>query len=98
VLHASDAVSEGYQVVPVQAITHIAPVKSIEPWQDSGKFVLNFSEPAQAIGPIPLLKGGRVRAPQSIRYTTRERLLKAKNLDEVFAAESSEDARAARTS
>src|SRR5208337_479665 len=55
----------GYQVAPIQAITHIARVKSIEPWRDSGKFVLNFSEPAQPIGPIPLVKGGRVKAPMS---------------------------------
>jgi len=31
-------------------------------------------------GPIPLVKGGRVKAPQSPRYTTHERLLKAKNI------------------
>lgn len=74
----------GYQVSPVQAITHMARVKSIDPWEDSGKFVLNFEEPAQPIGPIPLVKNGRVKAPQSIRYTTHERLLKAKNLDELF--------------
>jgi hypothetical protein len=74
----------GYQVAPVQAVTYFARVKSIEPWKDSGKFVLNFEEPAQPIGPIPLVKGGRVKAPQSIRYTTHERLMKAKNLDELF--------------
>ncbi len=86
-----------YQVAPVQAITHIASVKSIEPWENSGKFVLNFSEPAQPIGPITLVKGGRVKAPQSIRYTTRERLLKARNLDEVFVAGAAENAQAAKS-
>jgi hypothetical protein len=69
----------------VQAVTYFARVKSIEPWKDSGKFVLNFEEPAQRIGPIPLVKGGRVKAPQAPRYTTHERLMKAKNLDELFA-------------
>lgn len=73
-----------YQIAPVSAITYIAPVKSIEPWKDTGKVVLNFSEPATPIGPIPLRKGGHVRQLQSLRYTTRERLLNAKNLDEVF--------------
>jgi hypothetical protein len=81
-----------YQVAPVQAITHFARVKSIEPWEDSGKFVLNFEEPAQPIGPIPLVKGGRVKAPQSIRYTTHDRLLKAKSLDELFCAKNTNGA------
>lgn len=74
-----------YQIAPVSAITYIAPVKSIEPWKDTGKVVLNFSEPAKPIGPIPLRKGGHVRQMQSLRYTTRERLLNSKDLDEVFA-------------
>ncbi len=86
-----------YQIAPVSAITHLAPVKSIEPWKDTGKFVLNFAEAALAIGPIPLVKGGLVKAPQSIRYTTRERLLKATNLDEVFAVDSLEQTKAAHS-
>jgi hypothetical protein len=88
----------GYQVAPVQAVTHFARVKSIEPWEDSGKFVLNFEEPAAPIGPIPLGKGGRVKAPQSPRYTTHERLLKAKNIDELLGARSPRNADAARSS
>jgi hypothetical protein len=51
-----------YQVAPISAITHIAPVKSIEPWKDSGKFVVNFAEPARAIDPIPPCER---RAPKS---------------------------------
>lgn len=72
-----------YQVAPVSAITHIAPVKSIEPWKDTGKVVVNFSEPAREITPIEY-KGGRVKAPQNLRYTTRDRLLSAKTLDDVW--------------
>lgn len=74
----------GYKVAPTSAITHIAPVKSIEPWKDTDKFVVNFSESPQEIGPISLVKGGRVKAPQSIRYTKKERLEAAKTLDEVW--------------
>jgi hypothetical protein len=73
-----------YQVAPKSAITHIAPVKSIKPWKDSGKVVLNFTEAAKEIGPIKLVKKGRVKAPQSLRYTTRERLLSAKTLDDIW--------------
>ncbi|HEV2493070.1 MAG TPA: hypothetical protein VG204_08370 [Terriglobia bacterium] len=74
----------GYQVAPVSAITHIAPVGSIEPWKDTGKFVVNFSEPARALGPIPLVKSGRVKALQNLRYTARQKLEAAKSLDDIW--------------
>lgn len=73
-----------YQVQPISAITHMAPVRSVEPWRDTGKFVVRFSEPAKEINPVPLVKGGRVKAPQNIRYTTREKLLAAKTLEDLW--------------
>ena len=73
-----------YQVAPISAITHIAPIQSIEPWKDSRKYVVNFAEPAKEIGPISLKKKGRVKALQNLRYTTRERLESAKTLDDVW--------------
>jgi hypothetical protein len=73
-----------YQVRPISAITHIASVSSIEPWGDTGKFVVNFSEPAREITPIELVPKGRVKALQNIRYTTLKRLEAAKTLDEVW--------------
>ena len=73
-----------YRIAPVSAITHVAPVASIEPWADGGKFVLNFSEPARAIGPIPLVTKGRVKAPQNLRYTSLAKLESAKTLDDVW--------------
>lgn len=73
-----------YRNAPTSAITHMAPVQSIEPWESSGKYVLNFAEPLQPIGPIKLISGGKVKAPQNIRYSSRERLLAAKSLDEAF--------------
>jgi hypothetical protein len=74
----------GYQVAPVSAITHIAPVKSIEPWRDTNKFVVNFSDAPREIGPIPLVKGGRVKPLYSLRYTTFKKLTEAKTLDDVW--------------
>ncbi len=74
----------GYQVAPTSAITHLAPVASIEPWKDTGKFVINFAEPARPIGPIPLVKAGKVKALQNLRYTTRQRLEAAKSLDDLW--------------
>jgi hypothetical protein len=73
-----------YRTAPVSAITHIAPVKSIEPWKDTAKYVLNFAEPAKEIGPIPMAKPGRVATFQSLRYTNRKALESAKTLDDLW--------------
>jgi hypothetical protein len=73
-----------YRVAPISAITHIAPVSSIEPWRDTDKFVVNFSEPAKEIGPIALVKGGRGKALQNLRYTTRDKLMAAKSLEDLW--------------
>jgi hypothetical protein len=73
-----------YQIRPISAITHIAPIQSIEQWSDTDKVVLNFSEPAKAIGPIKLLKDGKVRALQGLRYTNHQKVESAKSLDEAF--------------
>ncbi|HYK87265.1 MAG TPA: hypothetical protein VE398_00745 [Acidobacteriota bacterium] len=73
-----------YQVAPVSAITHMAAVKNIEPWKDTGKFVINFADPATEIKPVPMLKSGHVRTFQNLRYTTRSRLENAKSLDDIW--------------
>ena len=73
-----------YVTAPTSAITHWAPVKSIEQWKDTAKYVVNFSEPAKPIGPLKLVRGGKVKALQNARYTSRERLVAAKTLDEAF--------------
>lgn len=71
-----------YQSYPQSAITHYAPVASIEPYGDQGKCRLNFSEPAKPIGPIPF--DGTRGEMVGRRYTTLEKLLKAKKFTEVF--------------
>ena len=73
-----------YRVAPESAITHVAPVASIEQWRDSNKYVVNFADPAKAIGPIRVAPNGRVKPVQSARYSSRERLEKAHTLDDVF--------------
>jgi hypothetical protein len=72
-----------YQSSPISAITHAAPVARIEPHGDSGKYKLVFSEPARAIGPVPLgdAPSGFMQGP---RYTTYERLLKAKKVTDLM--------------
>lgn len=73
-----------YRVAPESAITHIAPVKSIEQWKETEKFVVNFSESANPIGPIRLVPKSTVKALQASRYTSKTRLDAAKSLDEAF--------------
>jgi hypothetical protein len=73
-----------YQVAPESAITHVAEVARIEPWKDTGKCALFFKEPGQKIGPLKLIPGGKVSAPQSRRYTSFSRLKSGKTLDDVF--------------
>lgn len=74
----------GYRVAPESAITHVAPVASIEQWKDTSKYVVNFTQPAMLIGPIRLVPKGRVKSPYGPRYTSKTRLDQAKNLDDVF--------------
>ena len=73
-----------YQSQPISAITHVAPVATIEPYGDSGKYKLIFTEPAKPIGPIPFADApsGLMQGP---RYTTYERLIKAKKVADLFA-------------
>jgi len=74
----------GYQVAPISAITHVAKISNIESWQDSGKYVVNFSEPADKITPLKLPSETRGLQPQGPRYANYERLMNAKNFYEVF--------------
>lgn len=73
-----------YQVKPVAAITYVAPVNSIQPWPETSKVVLNFAAQAKPIGPIKLLKDGKVGPLFGPRYTSYQKLQTAKTLDEAF--------------
>jgi len=73
-----------YQVAPVSAVTHWASVKNILPWENTGKFVVNFTEPAKEIEHINLVPKSRVKAPQAPRYTSFSKLQQARTLDELF--------------
>ena len=72
-----------YQTSPVSAVTHYAPVDRIEPFGESGKYKLVFSEKARKIGPIE-----RGSAPKGVmqgpRYVRLDNLLKAMQLSDVI--------------
>lgn len=72
-----------YVTAPTGAITHLAPVKHIEPYGQEGKFRVVFSEPARKIGPIPLA-GAPKGSMQGPRYCTYKRLMAAKTFSEIF--------------
>lgn len=63
-----------YRTAPVSAITHLAPVREIVPYGDSGEYELVFREPARELDrPIPL-GATPAAAMQGPRYTTLGRL------------------------
>jgi hypothetical protein len=72
-----------YQSTPISAVTHVAPVASIEPYGEDGKYKLIFSEPARPIKPIPFADApsGTMQGP---RYTTYARLMAAKKVTDLF--------------
>ena len=72
-----------YQISPVGAVTHYAPVARIEPYGEEEKYKLIFAEPAKPIGPIPFADAplGSMQGP---RYTSLPKLLTAKKLTDLF--------------
>ena len=70
-------------MAPIGAITHIAEIDTIVPYNNTGKYMLRFKGPATVIGPIPRTDDSQVNL-QSSRYALREKVLRAKVLDEVW--------------
>jgi hypothetical protein len=72
-----------YRSQPESAVTHYAPVASIEPYGEQGKFKLVFAEPAKPIGPIPFADApsGSMQGP---RYTSLSKLFTAKKITDLF--------------
>lgn len=72
----------GYQSAPVSAITYYAEIDRIEKHKPSGKYIVYFKGAAKKIGPINLTD--KKRTPYSLRYTSINKLLKAKTISDVF--------------
>ena len=72
-----------YQVTPICAVTHVAPIGHIEPYGDDGKFKIVFSgSPTELPSPIPF-GNAPPGAMQGARYTTHQKLMTAKTVKDL---------------
>lgn len=71
-----------YQVAPVSAVTHMAEIEDIQPYKDTGKYIVTFKAPAESIGPIPVREGRN--SPQGPVYVRKERLMNADYYEDAF--------------
>ena len=72
-----------YEKSPVAHISHYAEIDRIEPYKDSGKYIV-YLKNKKTIKPIKLGQARHGDAPQSPRYTTLEHLLKAKKITDLW--------------
>lgn len=71
-----------YEKAPISAITHIAKIKEVKPYKDSGKYEVIFEGPAQKITPIKP-KDSKA-SPQGPVYVEFEKLKLARYLEELL--------------
>lgn len=72
-----------YQVAPISAITHIARIKEIVPYEDTGKYEIIFSGAAEKITDVKLTVPRM--SPQGPLYCKRDDLMAAKTIEEVLS-------------
>lgn len=72
-----------YEKAPVAHVSHYAEIDRIEPYKDTGKYIL-YLKNKKTVKPIKLGTGKKGEAPQAPRYTTLERLLDAKTISELW--------------
>jgi len=72
-----------YEKAPIAHITHYAEIDRIEPYKDTGKYILYLKNKKQ-VKPIELGDAKKGDAPQAPRYTTLKHLLKAKTVADLW--------------
>ncbi len=73
-----------YEKAPVAHISHYAEIDRIEPYKDTGKYIL-YLKNKKTVKPIKLKGGTKGEAPQAPRYTTLSKLLSAKTVGELWS-------------
>lgn len=73
-----------YETAPVSSINYYAEVSRIEKYKDTNKYILYFKDKAIKLDKPIKIGENRALAPQSARYTSFDKLLKAKTLKDVF--------------
>lgn len=73
-----------YEKAPVAHISHYAEVDRIEPYKDTGKYIL-YLKNKKTVKPIKLSGKVKGEAPQAPRYTTLSKLLSAKTVGELWS-------------
>ena len=73
-----------YRSAPVSAITHYAEVKEITQYKDTNKKIIYFAGKAIKLENDILLGNTDANSMRSPRYTTKEKLLNAKEISELF--------------
>lgn len=74
-----------YEVAPISAITYVAEIEEIVPYQDSGKYLVKFKGQATKLQtPIKLKSTEKGSQPQAPRYTSRSKILTSKYIHELW--------------
>lgn len=70
------------QPAPIRALTHIARIQTIKKYKDTGRYILHFDEPTELEVPLSIKKGPQYTI-QGHRYTSMEKILKAKSIEDL---------------